>query len=44
MTKPVRLQAQRLRSTNRSFDFIDFVAMAEAFGFVNIILFHALPD
>ena len=35
MTKPSRLYAQLLQSTNRSVDFRDFVAMVEAFGFAN---------
>jgi predicted RNA binding protein YcfA (HicA-like mRNA interferase family) len=36
MTKPAKLYALLLQSTNRSVDFRDFVAMVEAFGFTNI--------
>ena len=36
MTKPAKLYALLLQSTNRSVDFRDFVAMVEAFGFVNV--------
>jgi predicted RNA binding protein YcfA (HicA-like mRNA interferase family) len=36
MTKPAKLYAQLLKSTNRSVDFRDFIAMIEAFGFENI--------
>lgn len=36
MTKPDKLYALLLQSTNRSVDFRDFVAMVEAFGFVQI--------
>lgn len=36
MTKPDKLYAQLLYSTNRSIDFRDFIAMIEAFGFENI--------
>ena len=35
MTKPAKLCALLLQSTNRSVDFRDFVAMVEAFGFTN---------
>jgi predicted RNA binding protein YcfA (HicA-like mRNA interferase family) len=34
MTKPSKLYALLLQSTNRSVDFRDFIAMIEAFGFV----------
>lgn len=33
MTKPVKLYALLLQSTDRSVDFRDFIAMVEAFGF-----------
>ena len=36
MTRPDKLYAQLLQSTNRSIDFRDFIAMIEAFGFENI--------
>ena len=36
MTTPAKLYALLLQSTNRTVDFRDFVAMAEAFGFANI--------
>jgi predicted RNA binding protein YcfA (HicA-like mRNA interferase family) len=36
MTKPSKLYTQLLQSTNRSVDFRDFVAMIEAFGFINV--------
>ncbi len=36
MTKPAKLYALLLQSTNRSVDFRDFIAMVEAFGFINI--------
>ena len=36
MTKPAKLYALLLQSTNRSIDFRDFVAMVEAFGFANV--------
>ena len=36
MTKPAKLYALLLQSTNRSVDFRDFVAMIEAFGFTNV--------
>ena len=35
MTKPAKLYALLLQSTNRSVDFRDFVAMIVAFGFIN---------
>jgi predicted RNA binding protein YcfA (HicA-like mRNA interferase family) len=35
MTKPAKLYALLLQSTDRSVDFRDFVAMIEAFGFVH---------
>lgn len=34
MTKPAKLYALLLQSTNRSVDFRDFISMVEAFGFV----------
>lgn len=34
MTKPAKLYARLLQSTDRSVDFRDFIAMVEAFGFV----------
>ena len=36
MTKPAKLYALLLQSTNRSVDFRDFVAMIVAFGFINV--------
>jgi len=36
MTKPARLYALLLQSTNRSVDYRDFIALIEAFGFINI--------
>lgn len=36
MTKPAKLYALLLQSTDRSVDFREFVAMVEAFGFTNI--------
>lgn len=36
MTRPDKLYAQLLISTNRSIDYRDFIAMVEAFGFANI--------
>lgn len=36
MTKPAKLYALLLLSTNRSVNYRDFVAMVEAFGFRNI--------
>lgn len=36
MTKPAKLFALLLQSTDRSVSFRDFVAMVEAFGFRNI--------
>lgn len=36
MTKPAKLYALLLQSTNRTVDYRDFVAMIEAFGFANI--------
>ena len=36
MTKPAKLYALLLQSTNRSVEFRDFVAMVEALGFTNI--------
>ena len=33
MTKPAKLYALLLQSTNRSVEFRDFIAMVEAFGF-----------
>ena len=36
MTKPAKLYAYLLQSTNRQVDFRDFVAMIEAFGFANV--------
>ena len=36
MTKPAKLYALLLASTNRSVNFRDFIAMVEAFGFRNI--------
>lgn len=36
MTKPAKLYALLLQSSNRSVDFRDFVAMVEAFGFANV--------
>ncbi len=36
MTKPAKLHALLLQSTNRSVDYRDFIAMVEAFGFANI--------
>lgn len=33
MTKPAKLYALLLQSTDRSVDFRDFIAMVEAFGF-----------
>lgn len=36
MTKPAKLYALLLQSTNRSIDYRDFIAMIEAFGFTNI--------
>jgi predicted RNA binding protein YcfA (HicA-like mRNA interferase family) len=36
MTKPAKLYALLLQSTDRSVDFRDFVAMIEAFGFANV--------
>lgn len=36
MTKPAKLYALLLQSTNRSVDFRDFIAMVEAFGFAHI--------
>lgn len=36
MTKPAKLYALLLQSTDRSVDFRDFVAMVEAFGFTNL--------
>lgn len=36
MTKPAKLYALLLLSTDRSVNYRDFVAMVEAFGFVNI--------
>lgn len=33
MTKPAKLYALLLKSTDRSIDFRDFIAMVEAFGF-----------
>ena len=35
MTKPAKLYALLLQSTNRSVDFRDFIAMVEAFGFAH---------
>ena len=35
MTKPAKLYALLLQSTNRSVDFRDFVAMVEGFGFIS---------
>ncbi len=35
MTKPAKLYALLLQSTDRSVDFRDFIAMVEAFGFVH---------
>ncbi|MBT2187910.1 type II toxin-antitoxin system HicA family toxin [Sphingobium nicotianae] len=35
MVKPSKLYAQLLETTNRSIDFRDFIAMVEAFGFIN---------
>jgi predicted RNA binding protein YcfA (HicA-like mRNA interferase family) len=35
VTKPAKLYALLLQSTNRSVDFRDFIAMIEAFGFVH---------
>lgn len=35
MTKPAKLYALLLQSTNRSVDFRDLIAMVEAFGFVH---------
>jgi predicted RNA binding protein YcfA (HicA-like mRNA interferase family) len=34
VTKPAKLYAQLLQSTDRSVDFRDFIAMVEAFGFM----------
>jgi predicted RNA binding protein YcfA (HicA-like mRNA interferase family) len=36
MTKPARLYALLLQSTNRTVDYRDFIAMIEAFGFEQI--------
>ena len=36
MTKPAKLYALLLQSTDRLVDFRDFVAMIEAFGFLNV--------
>lgn len=36
MTKPAKLYALLLQSTNRSVDFRDFIAMVEAFGFTHV--------
>ena len=36
MTKPAKLYALLLQSTDRSIDFRDFISMIEAFGFVHI--------
>jgi predicted RNA binding protein YcfA (HicA-like mRNA interferase family) len=36
LTKPAKLYALLLESTNRSVDFRDFIAMIEAFGFVHV--------
>lgn len=36
MTKPPKLYALLLQSTDRSVDFRDFLAMIEAFGFTHI--------
>lgn len=35
MTKPAKLYALLLQSTDRSIDFRDFIAMIEGFGFVH---------
>ena len=36
MTKPAKLYAMLLQSTDRSVDFRDFIAMIAAFGFANV--------
>jgi predicted RNA binding protein YcfA (HicA-like mRNA interferase family) len=36
MTKPAKLYAQLLQSTNRTVDYRDFIAMIVGFGFANI--------
>ncbi len=36
MTKPAKLYAMLLQSTDRSVDFRDFIAMIEAFGFAHV--------
>lgn len=36
MTKPAKLYALLLQSTNRAVNYRDFIAMVEAFGFRNI--------
>jgi predicted RNA binding protein YcfA (HicA-like mRNA interferase family) len=36
MTKPAKLYALLLQSTDRSVDFRDFIALIEAFGFVHL--------
>lgn len=36
MTKPAKLYASLLQSTNRTVGYRDFIAMIEAFGFENI--------
>ena len=36
MTKPSKLYVLLLQTTNRSVDFRDFIAMIEAFGFINV--------
>ena len=36
MTKPAKLYAVLLQSTDRSVDFRDFIAMIAAFGFANV--------
>ena len=36
MTKPAKLYALLLQSTNRSVSFLDFIALVEAFGFTQV--------
>lgn len=36
MTKPAKLYALLLQSTDRTVDFRDFIALIEAFGFVHV--------
>jgi predicted RNA binding protein YcfA (HicA-like mRNA interferase family) len=36
VTKPAKLYAMLLESTNRSVNYRDFIAMVEAFGFRNV--------